>query len=149
MSDQKYTITVTPAQAQIMQAALEVYARLGFCQIWPALDQLPVLVDGNRKSGGTIDHDTIRAVEDLLSPKVGLNMRSSSLGVGNRNASPGSDDAWSMYTVIRHRLAWDEAIARGDVGEMEPRNWTTMMAVHFDEPHRYGKEPAAKIERAA
>ncbi len=146
MGEERYTIRVTKDQAIIISNALEMYARVGFCQIWAALDHLPIIVDGERKSSGVIDHETRNRVEELLSREVGINMRQSSLGVGNRNTSPGSDTAWSMHTVIRHRLSWDDAIARGDVGEMEPRNWSKMMGCHFDEPIHYGDQPPAKIE---
>lgn len=143
-AEPSYTITLTRSQAQVLMRAAEVYARVGFGQIGDALDHLPSLVD---KCG--VGWETRGAVEDILSPVVGFNMRNSSLGVGNKNASPGSDTAWDIYTLIRHRLSWDRAVDEGIVALGAPRKWPEMMTVNYDEPSRYGDGPPATIRKAS
>src|SRR5574340_577948 len=106
-----YTLTITAQQAQVLSAACEILARLGIGQYDDALRHLP------QREG--IDwsawHDDVRTIGQMLSKHMpnGIDGYRSSLGINHTKASEESRAAWDLYQVIRHRLAWDRAIAEG------------------------------------
>ena len=135
-----YTLTITEAQAQTLSIACEVLARLGMGQYKDALDNLP------RRDN--IDwsawHDDMRGIGHILSKHMpGIDGYISHIGI--HNASSESRLAWDMHQVIRHRLAWDRAVARG-VTDGTVRNWNEMLGVHYDEPTKTCEAPLATME---
>lgn len=121
-----YTLTITEKQAQEISRACEILARLQMGQIDIALRELPL--------ESAMDYDQVQYIENYL--------RSMYRQDGKRNDSI----AWDLHQVVRHRLAWDQAIAAGEVEPGGRRNWDTMMGVIYDEPLRMGGEPLARIE---
>ena len=72
----------------------------------------------------------------------------SNLGIYNDEVRPEAKSAWDLYQVIRHRLAWDNAVAEGVIDSPDaPRNWTAMLGVHYDKPMTSSAEPLAEIRR--
>lgn len=63
-------------------------------------------------------------------------------GVGRR---PDADVLWDLYQVIRHLLAWENAVENGWVNKDGSRNWSEMMQVSYDTPHKSGDEPLATM----
>ena len=137
-----YTLTITREQASTLQTACEVLARLGIGQFRDALDHLPMAEF--RPSGWHDDMDAIGAIlrKHTISHVDGWR---SSLGIGGDRTSAVAKDAWDLYQVIRHRLSWDAAIARGDIQPGQPRDWGKMMGVSYDHPMQTGAEPLAQI----
>lgn len=123
-----YTLTLTARQAAEISRACEVLARLQMGQIDMALRELPL--------ASYLDYDAQRMIESILQPLYDDG--------GKRHDSI----AWDLYQVVRHRLAWDRAIERGEIGPGERRRWPEMMGVCYDEPMQRGSEPLARIERA-
>ena len=58
--------------------------------------------------------------------KRGIDGIRSSTGISN--ADEDARTAWDLHAVIRHRLAWDRAIAEG-VTDGTKREWPAMMQV--------------------
>lgn len=149
MSD-TYTMTVTATQAAVISRACELLGRLGIGQ-WPEfIHCLP---------GDAADQHAYELEEDLRpimaawfarypigTRQTVINGWQSCLGVGNPDAAPDTDVAFDLHRVIRHRLAWDRATAKG-ITDGKTRNWSEMLGVYFDEPMRYGTEPLAKMEK--
>lgn len=137
-----YTLTVTKAQAQTLKVACEVLARLGLGQFRDALDHLPTIE--HRPEGW---HEDMDAIGYILSKYTHghVDGRQANLGIHNPKTREGTKQAWDLYQVIRHRLSWDAAIARGDIQPGQPRDWHKMMGVNFDEPTQIGKQPLARM----
>ncbi|WP_455233489.1 hypothetical protein [Geopseudomonas aromaticivorans] len=136
---EQYTLTLSAQQAAVLQHAMEVYARLGMGQVDDALRCLP--------APATVDicerAEVIREVERQLAPVM--------RGPDGRlpPTSPQSKSAWDLYQVIRHRLAWDRAYAKGILKPGEPRRWSEMFGCQYDEPLPSSGEPLARMEPAA
>lgn len=143
-----YTLTVTAKQAAIISQACELLARLGLGQ-WPEFIR--------RMPGDAFCHSA--ELEDELRPimaawfarhpigkdKVVINGWRSSLGIGSQHVSSEARVAFDLCQVIRHRLAWDQAVADGITdGTTRPRS--QMLTVNYDDPMRCGPEPLAKME---
>lgn len=145
MSQQKYTLTVTAIQAQVIADACDLLSRVQSGQ-WPvAYDLLPK--DGNITWEQW--HEARDAIKVIMKTilKDGIDGVASSFGVGSPETPPSSDIAWDIYQVIRHRLAWEEAIRRGDARSIDDgRDWRSMMGVAYDPPMRFGPEPLAKMQ---
>lgn len=139
-SPESYTITVTTEQAAVLSDACELLSRIRIGQIWAALDRLPM-----PEGQWSVPHDVRDAVESLLSPVVGFNMRNSSLGIRNERVGPSGKIAFYLHQMIRHRLSWDQAVADGTIKVGERRDFSKMMGVNFDEPMPYGD--TAKISK--
>ena len=122
-----YTLTITEKQAQEISRACEILARLQMGQIDMALRELPL--------DKPLDYQQQLYIENYLESLYRQD--------GERYDSV----AWDLYQVVRHRLAWDRAIAAGEVKPNGRRNWGTMMGVIYDEPLRMGGEPLAGIEK--
>lgn len=135
-----YTLTLTEAQAQTLSIACEVLARLGMGQYKDALDNLP------QRDGIDWDawHDDMRGIGYILSKHMpGIDGYISHIGI--RKAAQESRLAWDLHQVIRHRLAWDRAVARG-VTDGTVRNWNEMLGCNYDEPCRTCEAPLARME---
>ena len=142
MAERTYTITVTERQARIISNACELMARIGFGQWMEFLNYLP---GANELNWNEMREGLLPIMERHLKPVVGINGWSSSLGVGSDKSAPGTDEAFDLNAVIRHRLAWDRAMDNG-ITDGTTRNWTGMMSVDYDDPMHWGKEPLARIE---
>lgn len=139
-----YQLTLTERQAQVLQTALEAYARLGIGQWRPAVEHLPLRKDQDWSAW----HDTLDAIGILLAQHTlhGIDGWRQSLSITGADVRPEAQIAWDLHQVVRHRLAWDQAVARGDVASLEaPRNWRAMLGVQFDDPMQWGPEPLASI----
>lgn len=141
-----YTITITEQQGYVLSAACEVLARLGTGQYDDALRRLPQREDIDWSTW----HDDVRAIGQMLSRHManGIDGYRASLGINHAKTSKESKVAWDLYQVIRHRLAWDRAIAEG-ITDGTTRDWSKMMGVHYDAPMRASTEPLATMEQAA
>ena len=139
-----YTITVTDKQARTLSMACEVLARLGMGQFKDAFEHLPLRTKGLDWSAW---HDDMEDVARILSRHMqgGIDGIRSSTGINN--ADEDARTAFDLHAVIRHRLAWDRAIAEGITDGTE-RKWPEMMQVSYDEPMKYSEEPLAKMEKA-
>ncbi len=139
----RYTLTMTEAQARVVQQALNVYFRLHLGQLDDALECLPTVeplwYDDKRAAAEGVR----KALAHRLHPNV--NLHSSSLGVGNEAFKAGA--AVDIHDTIRHRLAWDKAQAECLTHHDGSRNWKTMLGVQYDEPMHYGADPLPTIEQ--
>lgn len=132
-----YTITVTAEQAAVISSACEVMARLGIGQIWAALDKLPL------KERWAGSWELREAVERVVADHINGGM-----GIHHKGVTWNARAAWDLHATIRHRLAWDRAIADGVVAPGQPRNWSTMIGVAYDQPLPFEDVPRVKIEEA-
>ena len=142
-----YTLTLTEKQAETLMIASEVLARLGIGQFRDALEWLPT-----RDSCPEGWHDDMTAIGRILSRyMIGCgDGYHSNLGIQNSDVRPTPKIAWDLYQVIRHRLAWDNAVAEGVIDSPDaPRKWTAMLGVHYDDPMQSSAEPLAEIRRVA
>lgn len=139
----RYTMSMTEAQARVIQDALNVYFRLHLGQVGDALECLPVVEP--------LWYDDRRAAEDALHQALRAklhpccNLFNSSLGVGHKDFKAGA--AVDLHCAIRHRLAWDRAIAEGITKPDGSRDWSTMLGVQYDEPMHYGSDPLPEIKQ--
>lgn len=141
-----YQLAMTERQADIVQAALEVFARLGIGQWRAAFEHLPLRKNKDFSNW----HETLDAIGILLAQHTlhGIDGWQQSLSITSADVQPEAQIAWDLQQVIRHRLSWDRAVARGDVASMDaPRNWSTMCGVNYDEPMAWGPEPIATIAK--
>ncbi len=146
MSEKIYRLTINERQAQTISKACEMLARLGMGQLDDALRELPMRggVEWERW------HADVRHVGRILSAHMPGNIdgHSSHLGISSERVSEDSQIAWDLYQVIRHRVAWDRAIAEGKT-DGTVRAWDKgMMGVHFDEPMTVSAQPLGRIESA-
>ena len=139
-----YTLTITERQACTISMACEVLARLGMGQFKDAFEHLPLRTQNLDWSAW---HDDMEQISRILSKHMpgGIDGIRSSTGISN--ADEEARTAWDLHAVIRHRLAWDRAIAEG-VTDGTKREWPAMMQVSYDEPMKYSEEPLAKMEKA-
>lgn len=137
-----YTLTISAAQAQTISKACELLSRIGAGQIKEAFDKLPLQKD--------IDWKTYHAMVDSVHAqlpaflKQGVDGWRSSLGVGHPDLPPDSDIAWDIHTTIRHRLAWDTAIATGKAAKEDERT-DKLLGCAYDPPMRFSREPLPTI----
>jgi len=118
----KYTITVTEKQAQALQNACEVAARIGMYQLHEICCFLPQKNKKERVIAGKI----YKQLWDMW-------LRYLREAGSDDQRPPETVVLWDLYQVIRHRLAWD-AHPEGGIG------------VQFYEPLKMGDEELAKIE---
>lgn len=125
MSDDKYQLVLTAAHLQFICKASETCSRLVMGQMDDALDWLR-----DRQGNMVNSYDLTNAVQALTRPAQGLAPNQSG-GVGWHQSG---DALWDIYTQIRHRLAWDRAYSEGVISPGEPRKFSVMGSVCFDEP---------------
>lgn len=137
MSEPRYQITVSAEQLELLCRASETCSRLVMGQMDTALDWLR-----DRQGNRVNDQGLTRGVEALTKQAQGLDCNQSG-GVGWHETG---DAMWDLYTAMRYRLAWDRAEARGVISPGEPRNWTEMLGVAYDNPTSL-TGPSIQIER--
>lgn len=131
-----YTIELTERQAAIVSQACELVARLGMNQVKEIFEYLPL--DFNNIDYSAY-HDDQRAIEAILKKY----MKKPPYNDSNESRSK---IAWDLHTVIRKEIAWEHAIEEGHISSKdEPRNWSKMMGVHYDDPMKTSDQPLAKI----
>lgn len=116
----KYKLTVTEKQAEIMRDALELYARIHAGQISTLSEHLPHILSGKAD-----------LTEELKKAYKPFSAHKDAHGYHPTN---NSEISWDLYTLIRHRLAWDKNPKGG-------------IFVSFDSPTQHGSEPTAIIEK--
>ena len=142
----RYLLELTETQAQVIQKACDLLSRVESGQWHVAFDLLPK--DG--KTDWKQWHDAKEEIKEIMKTvlKDGIDGVACSFGVGSSQTPPSSDIAWDIHQVIRHRLAWEDAIEHGTVQSInDNRDWRSMMGVAYDPPMRFGPEPLAKIQR--
>lgn len=134
----KYHIELTEKQLQALNAACEVCARFKVGQPGIAVDMLAI-TDGAGRSINSyaLEHQ----LDALIKPLMGLDMNAS-FGAGQFDDA---DVLFDLHEVLRHRLAWDKAVADGLTLPGLPRKWPEMMTVNYDEPMHWGTEPLATV----
>jgi hypothetical protein len=127
----KYTLELTEKQLGIIQYATDLIARLGIGQVKEAFEHLPL----NNDCDWSTFHNDVRDIEHIISKHTIGNVDGyrSSLGIHNDKVKLDAKIAWEIHQVIRHRLSWDRAIAKGFT-DGKARNWSEMMGVCYDEP---------------
>lgn len=141
----KYTIELSKKQMAIISSACELYARLGIGQ-WREIEKFLPLEK-------VIDYESFHDCMDSIGRELSKFMISnvdgyrSNLGISNRMVNDSCRDAWDIHAVLRNRLAWDRALAKGVVKEGEPRKWPEMMGVDYDEPCKLGCETLVKVTK--
>lgn len=141
-----YRIDLTPEQARVLSQALEVFARLGIGQFRDALRFLPLdRTQGSPPSGWS---HTLDEIGQMLAPFMvhWVDGWSRSLGIASQDTDEGAKIAWDLYQVVRHRIAWDDAVADGTT-HGDKRKWPEMMGVQYDEPLKCSGQPLAIIRR--
>jgi len=163
---ERYTLTVTAEQARVLQKACELLARLHigqFDEIGPAVNAFEI---GGR-TGHEHYRETATELRQAIFSKPcercggkgsctsdegfrfpcgfcnGGGRRpilspTGSYGIASEEVPDEARVCWDLYSLIRHRLAWDGL----EEGEKPNR-----MLVCYDDPTRLSKEPQAKIER--
>ena len=131
-----YQLTVTAEQAATLRDACELLAR---CRLGQIADACQEVLDAQGQA--TVPHEIAQRCENLCKAAVGL-APNASWGVGTH---PAADLPFDLFQVIRHRLAWDRALAEGRVRPGEARRWPEMMAVCYDEPLFLTPGPRAEI----
>lgn len=139
----RYTLTMTEAQARVVQQALNVYFRLHLGQIHDAFDCLPVTEPAWYGEKESAARAVAAAFHHRLHPCA--NLGSGSLGVNHPDFKARA--AVDIHDTIRHRLAWDKAQAECLTNHDGSRNWKTMLGVQYDEPMHYGTDPLPTIEQ--
>lgn len=127
-----YTLTLTRRQAEELQEACELLARIKIGQIDHAIERLPGYYDMRDYERR---HETVGEIRRLAAMLTTEATRRRDDGI-----------AWDLYQVIRHRLSWDRAHEQGIVKPGEPRKWPEMLGVCYDEPMPMGSEPLACIQ---
>ena len=142
-----YTITLTEDQAETLMYATEVLARLGIGEFRDALEWLPT-----RKEFQEGWHEDMTVIGRILSRHMmdayaGRRSKRDKRDSHNDDVRTAANISWDLHQVIRHRLAWDRAIAKGVVdGPEAPRKWS-MTGAYYDEPIKSSTEPLAEIRR--
>lgn len=122
--------TLTVDECRLLCDICEFYARLQVGQLTYALERLR----GAKEVWGLAGRAVIADFEKdwkQLAFAMGPN---TSLGVGNKNATHLKDILFSLYEVVRYRLAWDAYPEGGmtvDFGT--PMNWYTLVPLSFIE----------------
>lgn len=119
-----YQLLLTPQQAKVIIAALDLYSRIG-------QGQLQEIAQVVRKNDG-IPTDRIDAVTSIAREAASTLMIN--FGIFSDKLNDVFRVAWDLQQVIRNRLAWDHKPTGG-------------IQVDFDNPVRSSKEPLAVIQK--
>lgn len=139
-----YTLTMSERQAQIISLACEILARIGIGQWRTAIEQMPLDIEDYAKW-----HEDLDYIGKVLSDHTKHNVDGwrKSLGIHSQDVDDNARVSWDIHHVIRHKLAWERAVKEGLVeSESSQRDWSKMMTVDYDEPHKTSDEPLANIE---
>jgi hypothetical protein len=121
----QYVLEMDAEQANILTAALELYARISVGQ-WNELADLTLDLRDDEYCEKRDDLiDGLKKLRRIAFPDLGDN---ASYSV---TSNPYTCRAWELYTVLRHRIAWTRHPEGG-------------MAVCFYEPISFSGKPLAK-----
>ena len=119
---EKYVLTLTREQAVVARDALELYARLKLGQFENITEKIMNFNPGDFSSSERreIANGLLKTVAKLI------------LGEDEYGQPSGKKDlahyrAWSIYTTLRHKMAWHDHPQGG-------------MGVSFDKPYPFGNE---------
>lgn len=151
MSEPTYTLTLTSTQAALISAACDLISRLGIGQ-WPEfIRHMP----GDLAFSGF--HEARERLQPVMTDLLArhpigprrtvINGWTSNLGIFNLDAPESARQAWDMHQVLRHRLAWDKAIAQGltDGSHRTPE----MIHTDYDSPMQTSVLPLPVIRKDA
>lgn len=129
MSDQKYKLTLTKKQADVISRCTEFFARVQLGQVEDLRHQL---LDNKHVLG--LSDTTKQKIKSLLNEIHTLITGSAneSLSIHSLDISEDAQTAWDIYQVIRHVLAWERCPEGG-------------IQVSFHEPRQTSKEPLTTL----
>jgi hypothetical protein len=136
--EDKYKIIVNERQLGILTAACEILGRLGLGQWRDAIERLPL--KDFKEMNWSEYHEDLNTIGQILSKHMKNNIDGyrSSFGVGSDKTPKGTDEAFDLMEVFRHRLSHDRADEKG-IYERHTRQ--------YDKPFKWGEEPLATIEK--
>lgn len=128
----KIHLELNQKQAETMKQALELFARIGMGQLHD-LKFHPAFQKRNYDRQ-EVDEWLDKVKETVFDDLYG---RGHSYGIRHENTHEASKEAYDMYQVIRHALAWNR--------NPEGHFWS----VEFDEPTQFSQQPliTCKIEK--
>ena len=139
-----YQLSLTKEQICVVMKAMEVFARLGIGQFHDAMESLPI--DSERSNKW---HEALLSIGEILERHTtcSVNGWTSSLSIGSDKTHRNAKIAWEVYQVIRHRLAWEQAVERKFTPSLDgPRDWQTMMGCQYDSPSHISDTPLAILQ---
>lgn len=137
-----YTLTVSKKQLQVIQKALNLFARVQLGQWREIDDHLPLK--------GQIDYADLYAIGKILSKYMdgGMNGINSSYGIGHPKLPESNSIAFDIHDVIRHKLSWEYAIEQGWVNsEDDKRQNNLMLGVNYERPFKWSRENLPVLKR--
>lgn len=131
----RHVLTLTDAQADLLVAALDLYARIGIGQLETLLEYPGVRLSPSGRADARYHVAALK--HELFDLPISA---SDSYGIYSQEAVLPAKNAYDLRSVVRHRLAWDRA------GNPTERDWRTMITVDYDEPRQAGSEELATIQ---
>lgn len=107
ITERRYDLTLTEAQARVLVSSLDLYMRIGLGQFREVLDVHDGecrLLDGVR--------DRVRALLDQIGAEIGF-ARGASHGICSPQVADRFRAAYDVLQVVRHRLAFDRKLDGG------------------------------------
>ena len=139
-----YLLQGTKKQLRVISKSCDIYARALMGQVDILFDLLPIKKDA--------DYTLVNRVKNILRellPTIltqGVNGFGSSLGVSSPELDEDGRIAVDVYHVVRHHLAWEQAIADGLVkSTTDQRKLPEMIYVDYDKPFHWGEEPLVEV----
>ena len=138
-----YRVEMTEQQLRVVQAAMDLYSRLGMGQLeeifaHPDLRkrraELPQVMASTERDSLS---DAMGVLKSVVFPELVADQH---YGIRAKQISDDNRIACDVSQVIRHRLAWDGA------GNPPQRRWPAMAQVDFDPPPGWSAVPLPRIE---
>lgn len=131
LMSQKYTLTLNTRQAEVVAAALDLYARIGIAQ-FSEIVTIYEAASGFKSDSGKLQAAT-RLIADAKAELTGY-----SENAGPSIMNPEVNDtfrvAYDVKKVLQYRVAWTERPEGG-------------FGVNYDRPEQTSKEPLATASR--
>ena len=128
MSNLRYTLTVTPAQAAIIRDACELLARIHLGQIDHVVDEISL------RGGEVID---VHEAKNLAG-KLRMELFPKGISYPHNSRLDRASNAWDLYQVTRNVIAHNE----------RPPTEENKGDVSYREPMLTGTEPLAEMEQS-
>lgn len=125
----KILLEVNEQQAETLKKALELFGRIGMGQLHD-LEYHPAF-ESRSYDMGIIDDYLDKVKEEVFKDLYG---RGHSYGIRHEKTHETSKEAFDMYQVIRHALAWHR--------DPNGKPWNT----HYDEPVQFSQQPLIKCK---
>lgn len=141
----KYTLSITESQARAISYACDLLQRVQLGQWREIIDWLPLQKPIDYKEL----HQDQRIIGSILSKHMidNIDGGASSLGIGNSNLPENNGVLYDLYKVINRELSMERLVDEGKIPHKNVSRNQLPWTVNFDEIHRWGDEPLAKIER--